>query len=466
MRRILACFLVFSLLLNGGTVVFGAEADINKASENKDYFDDYVSAGGYLAGVIEYIQKNYVGSEVDTEKLISVAVAAMASSLDGYSEFLTEDEYGKFLQNVSNEVYLTGFTFEATEDYPIISSVVNESAAQVSGLMAGDKITVINGESTLYKTYDEVNDMFTKVKDPEYSLTILRNNRTMDLKFNLDSIKVRTVFYHEMDELLSVDKGTDWDSIAYIQITAITNGTADEFKEAVKWARQKGMDKLILDLRGNSGGVVDEAVEICRQIVPEGRIMYTQDKTGNIEETFSELKTKPFKEIAVLTNSMTASAAEIIVSAIKESEAGFSVGATTYGKGVVQTIASLPSLGMLKLTTLEYFSRNGNVINGVGVEPDIVISTMSLITENDELESQKIKDTLNYLGYKNETDSEAKRALATFQIRTGIPATVELDKETINSLNLAVYARSMEHDDSMERAFQELLKLNLTDQYK
>lgn len=429
------------------------EADIK-------YFDDYVSAGGYLAGVIEYIQKNYVGSEVDIEKLISVAVSAMAESLDGYSEFYTEEEYEKFLMDVSNEIYAAGFSYEITDDYPIISEIVEHSSAQKVGLLAGDKITAINGESTLYKSHDEIDKMLTKVSEPIYDFTILRNNRTIDLSFNLDSIKVRSVFYNEMDELIPVEKESNWDEIAYIRITAITNGTADEFKEAVRWARQRGMDKLILDLRGNSGGVVDEAVEICRQIVPAGRIMYTQDKTGNIEEIFSELERKPFDEIAVLTNNMTASAAEIIASAVKESEAGFTVGATTYGKGVVQTVASLPSLGMLKLTTLEYFTRNGNSINGKGVQPDVEIATMSLITEDDELESKKVKDTLNYLGYKNSTDSETKRALATFQVRTGINATVKLDKETINSLNLAVYARSTEHDDALERAFTELLKIN------
>ncbi|MCD8090422.1 MAG: S41 family peptidase, partial [Clostridiales bacterium] len=264
----------------------------------------------------------------------------------------------------------------------------------------------------------------------------------------------------EMDELFAVDSSTNFDEIAYIKITVIGSGTAEEFREAVAWAKKRGMDKLILDLRGNSGGIVEEAVEICRQIIPEGRIMYTQDKTGNIEETFSTLKKTPFKEIAVLTNSMTASAAEIITSAVKESEIGFSVGTRTYGKGVVQTIASLPSLGMLKLTTLEYFTRNGISINGIGIEPDIEISTMYLVSESDTLESEKMKDILRYLGYKVESDGDAKRALATFQTKTGIPATVKLDAETVNSLNLALYVRSVEHDDALEKAFTELLKID------
>ncbi|MCD7854410.1 MAG: S41 family peptidase [Clostridiales bacterium] len=469
MKKIFLLLTAAVLALNFETAAFCAESeaaedveatDIETAEEDANYFGDYVSAGGYLAGVIEYIEKNYVGGEIDTEKLIAAAVAAMAETLDGYSEFYTEDEYEEFLHNVSNEVYATGFSFVITEDYPQISEIIDQSPAQAAGLQAGDKITVINGESTLYKNAGEIDSMLTKVESPKYSFTILRNSKTFDVNFDLEAVKVSSVFYKEMDDLLTVDKSTDWDAICYIQITAIGSGTAEEFKEALKWAKSKGMKKLILDLRGNAGGIVDEAVEICRQIVPEGRIMYTQDKTGNTEETFSDLKKVPFDEIAVLTNSMTASAAEIIASAIKESEAGFTVGTTTYGKGVVQTIASLPSLGMLKLTTLEYFTRNGNIINGVGVEPDITIASMSLITENDELESDKVKDILNYLGYKVVTDSNAKRALATFQTAMGIPATVKLDAETINSLNLAVYARSQEHDEALERAFEELLKLN------
>lgn len=463
MKRFFAFVMAMGLIINTGTV-FAAEngsetAELGEEQSQGNYFDDYVSAGGYLAGVIEYIEKNYVGGDVNTEKLIAIAVAAMAESLDDYSAFYTEDEYDKFLNNVSNKIYDAGFAFEITEDYPIISVVTDKSTAQSVGLMAGDKISVINGKSTLNKSFEEVQSMLIDVEEPIYNFTIIRNNKAMDISFNLDAIKAHTVFYKEMDELLTVDRETDWDSVAYVQITAITDGTAEEFKEAVKWARARGMDKMILDLRGNAGGVVDEAIEICRQIVPEGRIMYTQDKTGNIEEIFSELSRKPFKEIAVLTNSMTASAAEIIASAVKESEAGFCVGTKTYGKGVVQTVASLPSLGMLKLTTLEYFSRNGNIINGVGVTPDIEISTMSLVTENDTLESRKVKDILNYLGYKNSTDNEVYRALATFQARTGIPTTVKLDAETINSLNIAVFVRSAEHDDALERAFEELMKI-------
>ncbi|MCD7777810.1 MAG: S41 family peptidase, partial [Clostridiales bacterium] len=434
--------------------------DTGDDEDETTYFDDYVSAGGYLAGVIEYIEKNYVGGDVDIEKLIEAAVNAMVSSLDDYSEYYTTDEYESFLKGVSNEVYATGFAFIITEDYPQISELIEQSPAQRAGILAGDKITVINGESTLYKSYSEVDAMLTEVETPEYSFTILRNSKTFDISFNLEATKVNTVFHKEMDELFAVDSTTDWDEIAYIQITVIGNGTAQEFSDAVTWARRKGMDKLILDLRGNSGGIVEEAVEICKQIIPEGRIMYTQDKTGNIEETFSDLKKTPFKEIAVLTNSMTASAAEMITSAVKESEIGFSVGTKTYGKGVVQTIASLPSLGMLKLTTLEYFTRNGNVINGVGIEPDIEISTMYLVSENDEVESEKMKDIYRYLGYKVESDGDAKRALATFQTKTGIPATVKLDTETVNSLNLALYARSVEHDDALEQAFTELLKIN------
>lgn len=455
-----AILLAFGFEANAFCAENESEIDIEAADEETDYFSDYVSAGGYLAGVIEYIEKNYVGGEVDVEKLIAAAVAAMAETLDGYSEFYTAEEYEEFLRNVSNEVYAAGFNFVITEDYPQISEIIEQSPAQVAGLLAGDKITVINGESTLYKNAGEIDSMLTKVQEPKYTFTILRNNKTFDVSFDLEAIKVSTVFYKEMDDILAVDKSTDWDEICYIQLTAIGSGTAEEFTEALKLAKSRGMKKMILDLRGNSGGIVDEAVEICRQIVPEGRIMYTQDKTGNIEETFSDLKKPPFDEIAVLTNSMTASAAEIIASAVKESEAGFTVGTTTFGKGVVQTIASLPSLGMLKLTTLEYFTRNGNNINGVGVEPDIEISSMSLVTENDDLESDKVKNILDYLGYRTSSDGNVKRALATFQTSMGIPATVKLDTETINSLNLAVYARNQEHDEALERAFEELLKLN------
>ncbi len=462
MKNLIRFILIFAagIFLFTNTVLCDEVTDIEYADNSTDYFSDYETAGGYLAGVIEYIDKNYVGGDVDIERLVQTAVEAMAASLDNYSEFYTDDEYDRFLNGVNNEVYATGFAFYCSEDYPVISEIMEQSPAQINGLLAGDKITKINGEDTLYKSYDEVADMLVNVEKPEYKFSILRNNKIYDFEISLDTVKTKSVFYSEMDDIMSVDKDSMWESIGYIQITAIGSGTAEEFEEAVKWARNRRIDKIILDLRGNSGGIVEEAVDICKQIVPEGRIMYTQDKTGNIEETFSHLKRTPFKQIAVLTNGMTASAAEIIASAVKESEIGFVVGTTTYGKGVVQTMASLPSLGVLKLTTMEYFTRNGNVINGIGVTPDIEISTMYAVSENDELYSQKIKDILKYLGYKANTEGEINRALATFQTRAGIKATVALDKETVNSLNLAIYARSIEHDDALERAFLELLKLD------
>ncbi len=451
MKRFTVAFIAAAILLSN--TVYAEES-------GKSYFKNPEDAGGYLAGVMEYINKNYVGSDVDNDKLVAAAVAAMASSLDDYSEFYTDEEYDAFIQNVENEVYATGFAFATTEDYPVITEIMPQSPAQANGLLVGDKITVINGHNTLYKSYEEVSDMLTNVSEPKYDLSILRNNKINEFKFDLEAVKVKTVFYSEMDDLMTVDMTEDWDEIGYIQITAISTGTSKEFEEAIQWARKKGMSKIILDLRGNSGGLVDEAVEICKKIVPEGRIMYTQDKTGSIEETFSNLKRKPFNQIAVLTNSMTASAAEIIASAIKESEAGFVVGQTTFGKGVVQTIASLPNLGKLKLTTMEYFSRNGNTINEKGVPPDIEVNTMYTVSKEDTLESDKIKAVFRYLGYKVNTTGDVKRSLATFQTKAGLKATVELDDETVNSLNLALYARQVERDDVLETAYRELLKLS------
>ncbi|MCD8089740.1 MAG: PDZ domain-containing protein, partial [Clostridiales bacterium] len=188
-----------SCFADDDSVYVEAEKEEETEEEESSYFDDYVSAGGYLAGVIEYIEKNYVGGEVDIEKLIEAAVTAMASSLDDYSEFYTTDEYESFLQGVSNEVYATGFAFVITEDYPQISELIEQSPAQLAGLAAGDKITVINGETTLYKSYAEIDSMLTKVDKPEYTFTILRNNRTFDVSFNLEAVKVNTVFHKEMD---------------------------------------------------------------------------------------------------------------------------------------------------------------------------------------------------------------------------------------------------------------------------
>ena len=178
------------------------------------------------------------------------------------------------------------------------------------------------------------------------------------------------------------------DRIGYIQITEFDTVTLDQFTEALAVCRGKGMEGLILDLRGNPGGNLSTVCEIARQILPEGLIVYTEDKNGKRTEYSCDGEHEMTEELVVLVDGNSASASEILAGAIKDYGIGTLVGTTTFGKGIVQRIISLTDGSAVKLTVSHYYTPNGNNIHEVGIEPDVEIAFDGDAYYNDDVDNQ------------------------------------------------------------------------------
>ena len=244
-----------------------------------------------------------------------------------------------------------------------ISGVFEGTPAEESGLRDGDVIYMVNEEPMQGMELSEIVGKIKGEEGTKVHLTIYREGENDYLQIDVERRKIEspTVKYELYDN-----------KTGYIQITEFDEITVSQFQDAMAELRSEGMEGLILDLRANPGGNLSAVVEIARQLLPEGLIVYTEDREGNRTEYSCDGKHVFDKPLVVLINGYSASASEILAGAIKDYGIGELIGTTTFGKGIVQKVMSLSDGTALKLTVSTYFTPKGNNIHGIGVEPDEV----------------------------------------------------------------------------------------------
>lgn len=292
---------------------------------------------------------------------------------DEYSEFFTEEEIIEY-ENLLNRVsYGIGVVITKQDEYITITGFVDGGFAEKAGIKINDRIVQVNGEDAINLSTTAVKNMIQGELDVPVEISVLRDGVVSTFSVKRCEIKNMTVRG-------SVLKG----NIGYIQMTNFATSSGDEFKNVLSEFDSEGITNVILDLRNNPGGYLDSAIKIAELVVPEGVIVstaYRQEERNVILE--SNLKNPKYK-FSVLVNENTASASEVLASAIQESGAGVLIGETTFGKGVIQNIYKLQGGSAIKLTTGRYLTRNGNEINGVGIEPDHeILNTEKLIDMDD-----------------------------------------------------------------------------------
>jgi len=314
-------------------------------------------------GVVEEIIDRYFYREdVDKQAMMEGALEGMVASLgDIYSEYYTVEELSALISDIQGIYYGIGayVSMDTTVGLAKISGTIEGAPAEEVDIRENDYIYAIDGNETYGKTLDEV---VSEIKGPEGSkvtITLLRSGEYLDVEVERRLVEAPTVNYEMHDG-----------GIAYIQITEFSEVTVDQFAAALTSAREDGMKGLILDLRSNPGGSLNAVVEIGKQILPKGLIVYTEDKNGKRLEYSSDGKKKLDVPLVVLINGNSASASEILAGAIKDYEMGTLLGTTTYGKGVVQQAISLSDGSAVKLTISTYYTPKGISIHGTGIEPD------------------------------------------------------------------------------------------------
>lgn len=308
----------------------------------------------------------YYQEGVDYEELQNGIFSGIVDALnDPYSTYYTPEELAKVTADNEGIYYGIGayVGLDASLSRPKITGIIKNTPAEEVGLRENDVITAVGEISTYQMATEEVVTYIRGEEGTYVDLTIYREGEPDYLNFTVERRKV------ESPTVNSEMKG----EIGYIQITGFEEVTVHQFEEAYEDLQEQGMKGLIIDVRSNPGGLLTSVLEICRQILPKGLIVYTEDKYGQKEEYTCDGKNEIDIPLVVLINENSASASEILAGAVQDYGIGTIVGTTTFGKGVVQNIFGLKDGSAVKLTISNYFTPNGNNIHGIGVQPDVEV---------------------------------------------------------------------------------------------
>ena len=344
---------VYNTLSNTNVKYITTSGDNSKISKTLQYYKSF-------------IKEKYFG-EMDEDKMLESAIKGYVEGLgDEYSEYITKEEMEDYMADATGKyvgigVYISNNT---KTNQIVVLAPMEGSPAEKAGIKSGDVISKVDGIE--YKG-EELSEASSKMKGEEgtkVKIEITRDEQKIELEVERKTIKVNHVEGKVLDN-----------NIGYIQISTFDDGCYEEFKEKYNELSSKNIKSLIIDLRNNGGGIVDESINIADMMVDKDKtLLITAAKGGKEETTKSKTQKVIDMPIVFLVNEHTASASEILTVAVKENLENVKVvGTKTYGKGVIQSIFTLSDGSGIKLTTNEYYTPNHNTINKVGITPDYEI---------------------------------------------------------------------------------------------
>jgi len=348
------CLICLGMKLNGNVIMhFDKESAITTRTVKK------------LQLLEQTIDRCFYLDEISDEELDAGIYKGMLAALaDPYSEYYTAAELKDLMEQSEGIYYGIGayVSLDVDSGLPKITGVIEGAPAEEVDLRANDLVYEVDGVSTYGLSLTEAVSLIKGEEGTEVVLTIVREGESDYLQIPVTRRKV---------ESPTVESEMLEDGMAYIQITEFDDVTVDQFAEALAVAKGSGMEGLIIDLRANPGGNLSAVVDIAQMLLPEGLVVYTQDKYGKRVEYACDGKHQLEVPLVVLIDMNSASASEILAGAVKDYGIGTLVGTTTFGKGIVQQIIPFSDSSAVKLTISSYFTPNGNNIHGIGVEPDV-----------------------------------------------------------------------------------------------
>lgn len=473
--------------------VYAQESQASGAVENADY----------LKAVIEMIKEKHKG-EVTDRQLIEGALQGMFDAMDPYTTYFSPEEADAFFGSVNGNYEGIGISIEKVGEYVVVVQVFPSSPAERAGILPGDRIVEIDGINMVGKALEDIRSAIIGETGTSVTVGVLRN--TQETVLHLEAVR-GTIDYNPVSYDIRGD-------IGYIRIETFNANTASNFIKALMHMDQKKITKIVLDLRDNPGGLVDQAVAVARSLVPEGLItkLDFQSEQDTDVEYYSYLKQTKYK-LAVLVNEMTASASEILAGAIQDTGSGILIGVTTYGKAKVQQTIPLLTpeafrkysdqlgvtivnaydliygygvipleheiIGWAKITTGEYTTPKGRMIDQKGILPDIRIANPSqealmsisgirkltavknLYMNVEALDVYNAEKILALLGYDVDApdmvfDLKTFKALKQFRMDRGITGSSALDIATQEALNRVLEQKVMELDPQYAKAVEML----------
>lgn len=358
----------------------------------KNYFS-VVKDLGKIVDTYYAIIDNYYG-ELDKGKLIDGAVSGMIDSVgDSFTSYSNIEDTASFNETINGSYEGIGCNVATYSDGRIvIIEVFDGSPASKAGLKVGDEIIKVDNESCDDKDSTDLSNYIKNSGRDNVLLTIVREDSEIEVTVNLSKVDIPCV----TGEVIIKDDN----KIGYINISLFADNSYKQFKSKLEELEEEYIDGLIIDVRGNSGGYLTSANDICNLFLEKGKIIYQLVDSEGATPKYKKDTTKEKRTygIAVIINSGSASASEILASAIKESYGGFIVGTTSYGKGTVQQTKKLLDGSMIKYTTQKWLTPNGNSINEVGVVPTNIVELNDEYYTNPSIDTDnQIQEAINLL---------------------------------------------------------------------
>lgn len=342
MKKIISCIFALMIFMNTSFAAF-------------ETFD------GETLGLFKDMIDSLYYEDVDEKVLMEGAIKGMFDALDKYSAYYTAEETVSVDESLTGNYVGVGVKIEALNGYAHVIKVFKDSPAETAGILMDDYIIKINDEDVEGWSLDKVGAYIRGEEGTEVKLTLLRGSEIIEKTLTRQHVQTETCSFDIYE-----------DNIGYIAVEDFTLSTSDEFKEILRIFDVVGIKKVILDLRNNPGGYLDQAVSVAGKLVPKGVITTIKYKTEEDEEYTSRLPEAKY-DLVVLVNGGSASASEIVAGAIKDSKAGVLVGTQTYGKGVVQRVLNIIGGGKVTITIGKYYTPSGVCIDKVGITPDYVV---------------------------------------------------------------------------------------------
>ena len=329
--------------------------------------------------------------DVDEERMKEYAVKGYVAGLDDeFSAYYTKEEMQDYKEETTGNYVGIGVYMQRDEEagYVKIHEVMEGSPAEKAGVKANDLIKRVDDEDVDVEDFERIPGMVKGVAGTKVRITFLRDGQEINLEITREQVNVKNV----KSQMINGE-------IGYIYINNFDGDVAKQFKDEYDKLHEQGMNKLIVDLRNNGGGIVDEAIKIGDYFTEKGtKLLIQEDKNGKEEETKASIDKEITMNTVVLVNDYSASASEILAGVLKEKVSNATVvGTTTYGKGVIQSLYSLSDGSGLKITTNEYFTPNHNVINKKGIEPDLITEEYSFSGELDKENDIQLKKAIELL---------------------------------------------------------------------
>ena len=390
--KIIGVILVVVFVFGGGFAA-GTISTIIKTNSSDNIASQVQTKMNYLNKLIDDYYLDYNDNKNDEKIKDSIYKGLLNGLDDPYSVYYTKEEYQSLLESTSGSYCGIGVVVSQNNDTGVITAVrvFDGAPGDKAGVKAKDIIYKVEDEEVTGEDLSSVVAKMKGDKGTKVKVTVYRpsTSKYIDMEIERDEVNVPTIETKMLDN-----------NIGYMQITEFDEVTYNQFKEGLESLKKQGMKSIIFDVRDNPGGMYKTVVNMLDDILPEGVLVYTEDKDGNKEEQKSDANCLDMPMV-VLQNENSASASEIFAGAVKDYGIGTIVGTTTYGKGVVQTIQPLTDGSAVKITIAKYFTPKGNDINKKGITPDVEAELSGDITDWTELthkEDTQLQTALKEIG--------------------------------------------------------------------